>query len=438
MKFTRYLLILSVAIWFSGCSVGNQLSKNIQQLNTDTLFKSAHIGFLLQDEKTGKVLVAHNANKFFIPASNTKLITTYAALKAYPDSLVGWFIHETPDTLFLKPNGDPTFLNQDFPQQKIFQKIRTSSKVVVIEKVVSNAFTRLGNGWSWASYQESYMPERFAMPIYGNVVRFKAEANTIKAYPSYFQNSLTINTIPEGKKISVSRAADHNAFTTNAAAANAFLRPFTQKEDPDIAYHLLADTLTKLDKAVHFVENQNRKPDFWKPLNTQKTTEVLQPMMHNSDNFLAEQLLLMAGSKLTGKLSDRLVISKLQKEDFSSFSSPFIWVDGSGLSRNNNISPQIISELLLKMKTDFGWDKLTAILQKGNQGTVTGYYKGYENNIWSKTGTLGGSSTTLSGYLITKKANQYTFSFLVNNHHKNAVAVRKAIEKYLLNIIDNY
>ncbi|RZK76270.1 MAG: hypothetical protein EOO92_14885, partial [Pedobacter sp.] len=295
-----------------------------------------------------------------------------------------------------------------------------------------------GSGWSWSSYQESYMTERLAMPIYGNVVKFKVQNGTIEAYPSYFQNSITVNPIPEGKKISVSRAADHNAFTTNAAAANALLRPFTQKEDADIAYHLLADTLAKLNKSIHFVESQNRNSDFWKPFYTQKTQEVLQPMMHNSDNFLAEQLLLMAGSKLTGKLSDRLTISKLQKEDFKDFSQPFIWVDGSGLSRNNNISPRVISELLLKMKTEFGWDKISAVLQKGNEGTVKGYYKGYEDNIWSKTGTLGGSSTTLSGYLISKKGSNYTFSFLVNNHHKSAVAVRKAIEKYLVNIIDNY
>ncbi|MNK17959.1 D-alanyl-D-alanine carboxypeptidase/endopeptidase [compost metagenome] len=438
MKFIRYLLVLFAATWFTSCSVNKKLTKGIQQLNADTLFNSAHIGFILQHEKTGKVLVAHNADKFFIPASNTKLLTTYAVLKTYPDSLEGWFFHETADTLLLKPNGDPTFLNDSFPLQKIFQKIVSTPKVVVIEKTVSSAFSRLGSGWSWSSYQESYMPERLAMPIYGNVVKFKVQNGTIEVFPSYFRNSITVNPFPTGKKISVSRAADHNAFTTNAAAANALLRPFTQKEDPSIAYHLLADTLAKRNKTIHFVESQNRNSDFWKPFYTQKTQEVLQPMMHNSDNFLAEQLLLMAGSKLTGKLSDRLTISKLQKEDFKDFSQPFIWVDGSGLSRNNNISPRVISELLLKMKTEFGWDKISAVLQKGNEGTVKGYYKGYENNIWSKTGTLGGSSTTLSGYLISKKGNNYTFSFLVNNHHKSAVAVRKAIEKYLVNIIDNY
>lgn len=438
MKLVHYFLFLFGVIWFSSCSVSNKLTKNIHQLNRDTLFTSAHIGFVLKNEKTGKVLVKHNAEKSFIPASNTKLFTTYAVLKAYPDSLVGWFINETTDTLFLKPNGDPTFLNDAFGQQKIFQKLVATSKNIVIEKVPSTAFTRLGNGWSWSSYQESYMPERLSMPIYGNVVKFKAQANLITAYPAYFQDSISVKLIPEGKKISVSRAADHNAFTTNAAAANALIRPFTQKGDADIAYHLLADTLAKLNKIIHFVESQNRNADFWKPFYTQRTQEVLQPMMHQSDNFLAEQLLLMAGNKLTGKLSDRQTIAKLQKEDFQTFSLPFIWVDGSGLSRNNSISPQIINELLQKLKADFAWDKISAVLQKGNEGTVTGYYKGYENNIWSKTGTLGGASTTLSGYLITKKGNNYTFSFLVNNHHKSAVAVRKAIEKYLVNIIENY
>lgn len=438
MKLARVIFYFGALVTIASCSVSKTLTKSIQQLNTDSLFNSAHIGFVLKDQKTGKALVKHNSEKFFIPASNTKLFTTYAVLKCYPDSLPGWFINETADTLFLKPNGDPTFLNEAFLQQRVFQKIVSALKTVVIEKVPSNTFARLGSGWSWSSYQESYMPERLSMPIYGNVVRFKEQGNSITAYPAYFQDSISVKLITEGKKISVSRAADHNAFTTNAAAANALVRPFTQKGDADIAYHLLADTLAKLNKTILFVESQNRATNFWKPFYTQKTEEVLIPMMHKSDNFLAEQLLLMAGSKLTGKLADRSTIAVLQKEDFLGFSQPFIWVDGSGLSRNNSISPQVITELLHKLKADFGWEKISAVLQKGNEGTVKGYYKGYENNIWSKTGTLGGASTTLSGYLITKNGNNYTFSFLVNNHHKSAVAIRKAIEKCLLNIIENY
>jgi len=89
------------------------------------------------------------------------------------------------------------------------------------------------------------------------------------------------------------------------------------------------------------------------------------------------------------------------------------------------------------MKKEFGWKRISGILQKGNEGTVKGYYKGYEENIYSKTGTLGSNVTSLSGYLITKKGNNYIFSFQVNNHYKSASSIRKAFETYITEIIEN-
>ena len=93
-------------------------------------------------------------------------------------------------------------------------------------------------------------------------------------------------------------------------------------------------------------------------------------------------------------------------------------------------------DLLLQMKKEFGWKKVTDVLQRGNQGTVKGLYQGYENNIYTKTGTLGSYVVSLSGYIITKKGNKYVFSMLINNHYKPAAITRKAIEKYMIEIIE--
>src|SRR5690606_21176710 len=111
--------------------------------------------------------------------------------------------------------------------------------------------------------------------------------------------------------------------------------------------------------------------------------------------------------------------------------------DGSGLSRSNQVTPRGLTDLLLQMKKEFGWKKITSVLQKGNEGTVKGLYQGYENNIYSKTGTLSNNVLSLSGYLTTKKGNQYVFAMVVNNHFKPATPVRKAFEKYIINIIEN-
>src|SRR5690606_7554916 len=239
------------------------------------------------------------------------------------------------------------------------------------------------------------------------------------------------------KKISITRDMDGNTFTARPSNSNVLSRPFTHKSDGDLSYHLLQDTLASLHKNIVITESVKRPNGFWQPFYTQKTDEVLTPMMHDSNNFLAEQLLIIAGSQMNGSLNERQAINLLLRKDLASLSNKFIWYDGSGLSRYNNVTPRTIADLLVKMKKEFGWKRISGILQKGNEGTVKGYYKGYENNIYSKTGTLGATSTALSGYLITKKGNNYIFSFLVNNHYKKASAVRKAFETYLVNIIEN-
>jgi D-alanyl-D-alanine carboxypeptidase/D-alanyl-D-alanine-endopeptidase (penicillin-binding protein 4) len=112
-------------------------------------------------------------------------------------------------------------------------------------------------------------------------------------------------------------------------------------------------------------------------------------------------------------------------------------LDGSGLSRYNLISPQDFVFVLEKMKNEFDWKRITTILPTGNDGTLSGYYKNYAGKIYAKTGTLS-NNVSLSGYIITNKGKQLIFSVQVNNHQTSATAIRRAVEKFLTTIIDQY
>lgn len=156
--------------------------------------------------------------------------------------------------------------------------------------------------------------------------------------------------------------------------------------------------------------------------------------MHRSDNFFAEQMLLMVGQALTGHLSDAGAIRAIKKQDLEDLVLDPSWVDGSGLSRGNRMAPNFFINLLKKMKDTQDWTRLQNVLPQGDDGTLSGLYIGYEDHIWGKTGTLGGD-IALSGYLITEKGHPYIFSFLVNHHQTSATQVRKAVEKVLTDII---
>lgn len=430
----KYLPLIIAVIWLSACSTNQRIGKTIHP-ERDTALANAFTGICIYDEASGKIIVQHNADKQFIPASNMKLFTSYASMKYLPDSLPGWFIHESPDSLYLQPNGDPSFLHPSFKTQKILELLKANRKPVVLV-IPPTQFTPRGFGWAWNNFQEFYMPERSAMPIYGNVVRFTREPEGLRAMPAYFQTQLTVNEL-NGKGVNVRREEDGNGFTANSSTLNYLTRPFTQKADPELVYKLLADTLSKLGISCPAIRNSAPGINF-KPYYTQHTDSVVQFMMLHSDNFFAEQLLLMAGRQITGKLADRSAINSLLKEDHKDLPGHPRWVDGSGLSRNNLVSPHAFVTLLNKMKKEFGWKRLSNILVNGGEGgTLKSYYSEYPDNIFAKTGTLNGQAT-LSGFLITKKGRMLTFSFLVNNHQAPPGAVKSAVRNTLTKIIDYY
>jgi D-alanyl-D-alanine carboxypeptidase/D-alanyl-D-alanine-endopeptidase (penicillin-binding protein 4) len=160
-------------------------------------------------------------------------------------------------------------------------------------------------------------------------------------------------------------------------------------------------------------------------------------MMHRSDNFFAEQTLLMVSNERLGYMNDEKIIDTLLKTDFKDLPQKPRWVDGSGLSRYNLFTPQDFVAILNKMKNEFGMDRIKVILATGGEGTISSYYKADSGYIYGKTGTLSGV-VAFSGFLYTKKGKLLIFSTLVNNHNASATEVRRAVEKFLQGIRNKY
>lgn len=398
-------------------------------------FPSAIVGISIFDEQRQRFLYEQNEYVRLVPASNTKLLTTYAVLKYLPDSLPGWYTYETTDTLYIKPNADGTFLNRDFKEQRLYRKLQRIPKAIVLQIPPVAEFGRLGNSWPWNSYQASYVRERSIMPMYGNAVRFYNDDDSLHTEPPYFERFLPENLhTGNGKGYQISRNFNNNYFMVTSARTLTSQRPFTNWDDEYLPYHLLQDTLAT--KVIALQTDSLTYP--YQPFYTQRTDSVLAPMLHNSDNFLAEQLLLMVSTKiLDNKMSDYLAIKKIIQENFLQFDDTPIWVDGSGLSNGNRMSTRFFISLLRQMKKEFSEERLKRLLPHGNEGTLEGRYIGNEKYIYAKTGTLN-AAIALSGYIETKKGNKLIFSFLVNNQRESDTNTRKSIEKAINYIIDHY
>jgi D-alanyl-D-alanine carboxypeptidase/D-alanyl-D-alanine-endopeptidase (penicillin-binding protein 4) len=159
--------------------------------------------------------------------------------------------------------------------------------------------------------------------------------------------------------------------------------------------------------------------------------------MYRSDNFFAEQTLLMVSNERLGLMNDAKIIDTLLKGDLKELPQRPFWVDGCGLSRNDLFTPMDFVWLLNKMSAEFGLARMKGILPTGGTGTLANYYKQDSGYIYAKTGSLSGVMA-LSGYLVTRTSRLLIFSVLVNNYSGSGTAVRRKVESLLHTIREKY
>src|SRR5688572_25136189 len=118
-----------ITLLFTSCSVSKQLQRSAQEnvLRAEDL-KTAHVGISVFEPATGKYWFNHQGDKYFVPASNTKLPTCYAAMKYLGDSLVGLKVRETENQIFINGTGDPSFLHPDFKKHPVFNYLQVLTR----------------------------------------------------------------------------------------------------------------------------------------------------------------------------------------------------------------------------------------------------------------------------------------------------------------------
>jgi D-alanyl-D-alanine carboxypeptidase/D-alanyl-D-alanine-endopeptidase (penicillin-binding protein 4) len=438
------LFLIFGFLLLTSCSVTKQISKSAQQVINDPSLATAHVGISIYEPAGNKYWYNYQGDKYFTPASNTKLATCYAAMKYLGDSLIGILKAENDTAIFFLPNADPTLLHSDFKNQPVIDFLKNTNKKIYTTDVnwKENAW---GSGWSWSDYDESYMAERSPIPVYGNIIKWVQDNSNTK-------EPAVIYSIPEvdwkvdfnstnAKNFSVQRNIGENVYLLTQGREK-----YKEVEVPFVTngikstLELLPDTIHKTiglldpEKFQQVFQQMNLKVS---PVKTQLTDSLLKITMHRSDNFFAEQTLLMVSNQRLGVMSDEKIIDTLLKTDYKDLPQKPRWVDGCGLSRYDLFSPQDFVFILNKIKNEFGIERIKIILPTGNTGTLANYYKADSNYIFAKTGTLSGV-VSISGYLFTKKNKLLTFSVLVNNHNSSTTAVRRAVEKFIENIRNKY
>ncbi len=415
------------------------LSRILEKSET---LKNSFTGFVLYDPATQKTLFSQHGEKYFTPASNTKLFSFYAGLKILGDSLPALRYMVRGDSLVFWATADPSFLNSDLEGSPAAGFLKSRPEKLYYWEV-PHTIGRFGPGWSWGDYPYYYSTERAPFPIYANNAVFTTAGHpdSLTVSPRYFARFTHKDYSPEpGTRGLFSRPETENRFVyhvkndTQAQRSERFI-PFVYSKDLFLA--LLQDTLRR-----HVGEYASRTPLRGQVLYSIPADTLYRHMLQSSDNFYAEQLLLMCASAVSDTLSAETTIDYVKKNYLAGLPDDIRWRDGSGLSRYNLFTPRTITALLDSIyRTVDDKTRLFGLFPAGGQsGTLKSVYKSENGNppfVYAKTGTLG-AVHCLSGYLMTKKGKTLIFSFMHNQYVVPTSDIRDEMDKVLRLVRDTY
>lgn len=438
------LLVGLVCISFA-CNTNKRLNQvhalSIQeQIETSSVFQKGFTGVQIFDLTTKQNIYKNNEKKYFTAASNTKILTFHICNKILSDSIPALQYIIRGDSLIFWGTGDPSFLHPDLTIDSStyhFLKKRKEQLFFSSHNFQDESF---GPGWAWDDYSYSFQTEKSPFPIYGNLVHFKKSKNK-SAYsitPSFFKKYFHHNEQLKTNSAKVIRQRTDNLFEFNKSTAvgNAYSRYLPFKYSDTLFTQILSELIQKEVKAYPFkikvTTNKQKRYGV-------RTKLLYQQMMQESDNFIAEQLLLVAANELCDTLSFKKVIRFAKENLFPLLPDSPIMRDGSGLSRYNLMTPRSIVNVLQQLHQDIPEEELFPLFSvAGQNGSLKNWYKkGEPIFLYGKTGSMS-NIFCLSGYLVTKKGKKLAFSFMHNNFPGSSNAHRKEMAKILKNIYLKY
>ncbi len=418
----RLFFSFLIIAFFISCKTA-KINRTISKKVATPFYQNQFTGIYVYDINADKEVYNYNGDKYFTPASNTKIFTLFTGLTMLSDSIPAFKYAVNKDTITIQGTGDPTFLHNYFKDSTALKMIDKYAKAnIIIDNITDK---RYGPGWAWEDFDSYFSAERSAFPMYGNVVTVKNE-DSIVVQPAFYQSKIKI--------------------TENFYGRDEFKNNFYFRKD------------RKSETEIPMLIDSTQIATLWNDILPNKISviksSVLQPstiaysvpsdslyrrMMEVSDNFLAEQILVLASSTLSDTLSSNNVRKYVLENQLKELKQQPRWVDGSGLSRYNLFSPMSFVEVLRKMYTMIPQERLFNLFPVGGEfGTIKNWYAGKTKPyVFAKTGTVG-NNHNVSGYLLTNSGKVLVFSFMNNHFKKTNNQVRTQMQTTFEWLRDNY
>lgn len=350
----------------------------------------ARVAYQVIDAETEEILADHNSRLALIPASNMKLLTTGCAL----DILGPGFEFKTElilegDRLWIRGSGDPALFDPELlsrmtPSRTVGELVDalagevaragagTLREIVVDDRVFDR--TRVHPTWPANQLNRWYCAEVGGVNFHANILHVFVKPGAGSGPPQ-------VRTQPEAPWIELKNQAktvatgQNSVWLAREALANRFTLfgnvRFASQEPIDVTVHdpgmffgrLMAERLAAAgvgvaDGAVRLADPDERPGARARTVGivTTPLREVVRRCNTDSHNLYAEALFKRIAFEVTGQSgswdSGATVMRMALSEHLGpSFVSSTQIADGSGMSRENKVSPATIAHFLARMQS---------------------------------------------------------------------------------------
>lgn len=423
-------------------------------------FQRSRWGILIQTLDKSQTIYSLADQRYFTPASSLKILTTAAVLSHLGSeyrirtSVYGEPGNPNLTQLRVVGRGDPSFTDnqlQDLAQQLKLQGIETIEKLIVEDGYFSES--AINPTWQWEDLIFYYatavnslilnentvnltlLPQKIGQPVrllWDDAIaarqwRVENFAQTAPAQTPYnvsitgalgkpllqIQGNLAVDAKPDPWDLAI------------IDPGNYFLESFRQI--------LTQQGITVKQARVSMVNARQAGEEELAMVESPSIRDLLIEANQDSNNIYAEALLYNLGANSPTPVHSINIAKKILTKLGVEPDSYFLY-DGSGLSRQNLVSPQAIAQTLqLMAKTPQAETYRNSLSLAGVNGTLRRRFQNtpVQGNLWGKTGTLTGA-TALAGYLNVPEYQPLVFSIMVNQSQHRASIHRQAIDEIIL------
>ncbi|MBD2385908.1 D-alanyl-D-alanine carboxypeptidase/D-alanyl-D-alanine endopeptidase [Cylindrospermum sp. FACHB-282] len=436
-----------------------QLGTSVDAVLNRPQFMRSHWGIMVQPLSSEQTLYSRDAQKYFVPASNLKLLTTAAALQQLGENFrFRTSIYSNSNgVLRVVGRGDPSL--NDLQLQALTQQLKQQGITEIKQLIADDSYIQgdiVNPTWQWEDVQSDYGAPVNSLILNQNAFSFKLLPQTVGKISQVAWNDTNeakqwgiINqsvTVAQNQPTYINVTRDLSGTVlriTGQLTANAepylvnlpviapnqyFLRRFRTILDSE-----------KISLGQTLVVNGGTNQQEIASVESPPLSELLIETNVNSNNLYAEALLRSLAVKKTRGLNQSsadvgLEVVKASLTQLGVDSANYVLVDGSGLSRRNLVTPFALIQTLRGMaKTPAASVYRASLPVAGKSGTLKNRFlnTSAEGIVQAKTGTMRGT-VSLSGYVNLPQYEPLAFSIMVNQSEQSATVIRQGIDEIVV------